>query len=94
MEYVMQNINAYTGEVIRESSFENMDIIRSSINSYLDIKEKGIRGGIILIGYEMQTWVAEYLSHSIDESTKSEGRIVYKFLFKVKMTEKQIKMKR
>lgn len=89
MEFVMQNVNVYTGEVIREAIYDDMDVIKSSIASYTEnVKNKM---GIILIGEAMEIYEAEYLNYIVDESEKKNGRVNFIFYFKVKLSERQFK---
>ena len=89
MEFVMQNVNVYTGEVIREAIYDDMDVIKSSIASYTEnVKNKM---GIILIGEAMEIYEAEYLNYIVDESEKKNGRVNFRFFFKVELSERQFK---
>lgn len=89
MEFVMQNVNVYTGEVIREAVYDDMDVIKSSIASYTEnVKNKM---GIILIGEAMEIYEAEYLNYIVDESEKKNGRVNFRVFFKIKLSERQFK---
>ena len=98
MKYIMQYVNVYSNEVMREvvhnntahifnciQGFENAEKNRETFKNKLNKKDI-----MVLIDSNRKMWDAEYLSYRVNEDEKNDGMIYYRLHFKVRIREVQI----
>lgn len=92
MKYIMQNINAYTGELLREMNYGDFSQTMACIEYYEKVKKNRDKNEatIVLIDSEKKMWDAEYIGYSIDESKMHEGIIIYISFFKVRLRPQKV----
>lgn len=85
--YKLQFCNAYTQEVLREATYDSVDLIQSLIDSAQKNVGSGLDG--FIIDNLLRTLKAEYVTHSM---IHEENETVYKLFFKVKISEVQARI--
>lgn len=92
MKYIMHNINAYTGEVLREMNYGDLTQTMACIEHYENVEKNRDKNQttIVLLDNDKKLWDAKYLGYSIDESNKHEGIIIYISFFKVRLRPQKV----
>ncbi|MFJ8266655.1 hypothetical protein [Peribacillus asahii] len=94
MKYIMQNINAYSGQVLRETEFKDQMKIDTFIRHYERLDSKlNQEMMIVLIDKDKEAWNAGYLGYVVDNTKEDAGIISYKFVFKVKKSNYRVRIK-
>lgn len=96
MKYIMRHINAFTGEVLRESDYGDFSQTMACIKHYEEVEKNSDKNQdtIVLIDSDMKLWDAEYINYFINESQIHKGVIIYMALFKVRKRVKQVNSNR
>lgn len=91
MKYIMRNINAFTGEVLKEMNYGDLTQTMACIEHYENVEKNRDKNQatIVLIDGEKNMWNAEYIGYSIDESKMHEGVIIYISFFEVRLRPKK-----
>lgn len=86
--YVMQLVNAYTQDVIRQTEYDNPEVILSILENENNPNRKGIE--TFIFDSQKRTLTATYVTHTV---TNDGDNIIYRLFYKVKMADVQAVVK-
>lgn len=78
MKYIIRNINAYTGEVLKEMQYDDLNQMVSCVEHYENIEKNRDENHatIVVVDGEKRIWDAEYIGYLIDEGKMNEGIMI------------------